>query len=230
MTRVLEHHAKAVGDATGALELDLAFRHPLFRQHLAQHEGKARSHGVDRDRASLQRLHRRDVLLRRDRQEAVVGGQHGNQVDVRVGRQIGLVLALAVGDNVVDRRETHVVRAGDQVGELVGRAGREVDLYIDLLAGEEALALRHPDRQVESAGEVDHADRLRRAGMLFWERLGLRRLLRVGDGGNDTRQCDGQGGHAAQVRSASRELIAWHYRIVRRRFCHGCGGLGRRHA
>ena len=65
--------------------------------------------------------------------------------------------------------------------ELVGGAGREVDLDVDLLGGEEALALRHPDRQVEAACEVDHADRLRRIGMLFGERFRLGRLLCVGD-------------------------------------------------
>jgi hypothetical protein len=120
-------------------------------------------------------------------------------VDVGAGRQVGFVLPLAVGDDVVDRREPHVVGAGNQVRELVCRAGCEVDLDIDLLRGEEPLALRHPNREVKAPGKVDYADHLRRVGMLFGKLFRPGRLLRAsGHCGSD--QDSGQDGHAPELR------------------------------
>jgi hypothetical protein len=102
MVRVLDHHAETIGDASGALELHLALRYALLRQDFAQHERKARSHRVHGERVALQGLNRDNVLLSGDRQEAVVGGENSNQIDVGAWREIGLVLSLTVGDDVVD--------------------------------------------------------------------------------------------------------------------------------
>src|SRR4029453_12164461 len=105
--------------------------------------------------------------LRRNRQKAVIGGQDGNQVDVRARRQIGLILPLAVGDDVINRRKPHVVGTRDQVRELVGRARREIDLDVNFFSGKQALPLRHPNRQVETAREVDNGYGFGRVGGRF---------------------------------------------------------------
>ena len=138
-----------------AHDADVGLADAVALQQLAQDEREAGVRRVDRDPLAAQVGDRRDRGCGDDAEKPVVDAHHGDEVGIAQRRPVAL--ALLVGDEVVDRGEREVVAAGHQAVDERARARRVRQLDGDVLALEEALALRRPERQVPAAGEGDDA-------------------------------------------------------------------------
>ena len=149
-----------VRGAAGTFVLHVTVAQAVARDDLAQHECRAGRHRVDRQRLALEVGERLDRRLRDDGEKAAVTAHERDQVGIV--RDLRLALALLIGDQVVDQRESQVMPSFEQRRDQKPGARRVRDLHRHAVRLEEALPLRSPDRQVPSAVERDHADGLRR--------------------------------------------------------------------
>src|SRR3989442_14901114 len=146
-----------LADTAGSDERVLAPLEATQLQHLAEHEGEARGHGVDRERLAAQIGVGQDLRVHDQSEKPVIASYEGEQVGGGPDRP--LAVALLIGDDVVDGGDGDVEIAGDEARELDDRVRRRRERDLQTFAGEEAPRLRRPERPVEAAREDDHLER-----------------------------------------------------------------------
>src|SRR5262249_35733657 len=91
----------SVGNAAGPLEFTSLSGTPYLARTSRSTKANPVVMASTVTRVTYERLNRGDVALRRDRQETVVRGEDGSQIDVGSWRKIRFVLTLAIGDDIV---------------------------------------------------------------------------------------------------------------------------------